>query len=83
MNIELRANFKVLGKVEPKERKDGSFSYGLAIMQGMNAGNITVPKPVYDAVEVGKQNILQGTQKTFDGRTYISWESVVSSKDGN
>lgn len=80
MNINLSASFKVLGKVDPIERKDGSISYGLAVMQGMQAGNITVPQNVYEAVEVGKQNTLIGTQKTYEGRTYISWEDVVPFK---
>ena len=76
MNIELSAEFKVLGKVPPVERKDGSTSYGLMVMQNMQAGNISVPEAIYNQVEIGKKATLLGIQKTFDGRTYISWQGV-------
>ena len=83
MNIELKASFKVLGKVPPVERKDGSTSYGLAVMQNMQAGNISVPEEIYNNVEVGKANTLIGIQKSFEGRTYISWQGIDYGKVEN
>lgn len=81
MNIELTATFKVLGKCEPKERKDGSFFYQIKVDQKDECGKISVPQEIYERVKVGEDNVLFGVQTTFDGNTYISWKELIPFPD--
>jgi len=54
MNINSIATLKVLNK-ETQPSRDGTKTYyRIAFLQGMDAGNITVPEDVYNSINVDK-----------------------------
>lgn len=76
MDVKMIAKFKVIGKCEVVERRDGGKTYPILVMQNSDCGKISVPEAVYTTSKVGEDISLGVSMKTYEGRSYLSYSEL-------
>lgn len=77
MDINVKATFKVLNKLESYKDSKGNDKYTIMVMQVEDCGKMNVNKQIYDAAEPGKEITMFGNYTSYDGRNYIAWKGVI------